>query len=173
MPRRSPTYYTESQRALMWERWQRGESLQTIAQLFDRNHSSVQRILRTTGGIRPPERRRAAKALSLAEREEISRSMVAGESIRSIARALGRAASTVAREIQRNGGAACYRANMAEQYAWDRALRPKPCKLLKNRELAQVVAQKLRQQWSPEQIAGWLKREYPGDESQHVSHETI
>src|SRR5882762_1954823 len=157
MPRRSPTYYTESQRALMWERWQRGESLQTIAQLFDRNHSSVQRILRTTGGIRPPERRRAAKALSLAEREEISRSMVAG-------------ASTVAREIQRNGGAACYRANMAEQYAWDRALRPKPCKLLKNRELAQVVAQKLRQQWSPEQIAGWLKREYPGDESQHVSH---
>ena len=99
MPRRSPTYYTESQRALMWERWQRGESLQTIAQLFDRNHSSVQRILRTTGEIRPPERGRAAKALSLAEREEISRSMVAGESIRSIARALGRAASTVVRQL--------------------------------------------------------------------------
>ena len=173
MSRRSPIFYTESQRALMWERWQRGESLQTIAQLFDRNHSSVQRILRATGGIRPLERRRAAKALSLAEREEISRAMVAGQSIRSIAKSLGRAASTVGREICRNGGAGCYRANLAEQYAWDRALRPKTCKLVKNRQLAQVVAQKLRQRWSPEQIAGWLKREYPVDESQHVSHETI
>jgi len=144
MPRRSPIYYTESQRSLMWEGWQRGESLQTIAQLFDRNHASVQRILRATGGIRPPERRRTAKALSLAEREEISRAIVAGRLIRSIAGTLGRAASTVAREIQRNGGAGCYRANLAEQYAWDRALRPKTCKLLKNRQLAQVVAQKLR-----------------------------
>src|SRR5258708_19955598 len=103
MPRRSPTYYTESQRALMWERWQRGESLQTIAQLFDRNHSSVQRILRTTGGIRPPERRRAAKALSLPEPEEISRSMVAGQSLPSTPTALGRAGSTGPRGIQRNG----------------------------------------------------------------------
>jgi len=173
MPRRSRIYYTQSQVALMWERWKQGDSLHEIAQLFDRYHPSIHGILSATGGIRPPERRRAAKALSLAEREEISRAMVAGQSIRSIAKSLGRAASTVAREIQRNGGAAYYRANLAEQYAWDRALLPKTCKLVKNRDLAQVVAQKLRQRWSPEQIAGWLKREYPSDESRHVSHETI
>jgi IS30 family transposase len=173
MKRRPRIYYTESQKALMWERWQKGDSLQQIAQMFDRNHSSVQRILAESGGIRPAQRRRSRLALTLAEREEISRAVVAGQSIRSIAKTLGRAPSTVSREIKRNGGQECYRASQADQAAWDQASRPKTCKLVENRALAHAVAGRLQMQWSPEQIAGWLKRTYPGDESFQVSHETI
>ena len=173
MRQRPRIYYTESQKALMWERWQKGDSLQQIAQLFDRNHSSVQGILVQTGGIRPARRHRSRLALTLAEREEISRALAAGHSIRSIASLLGRAPSTISREIQRNGGQQCYRASQADEAAWDRAQRPKTCKLVKNRSLAGVVAGKLQSLWSPEQIAGWLKRTYPDDETHHVSHETI
>jgi IS30 family transposase len=173
MRQRPRIYYTESQKALMWERWQKGDSLQQIAQLFDRNHSSVQGILVQTGGIRPAQRHRSRLALTLAEREEISRAVAAGHSIRSIASLLGRAPSTISREIQRNGGQQWYRASQADQAAWDRAQRPKPCKLVKNRGLASVVAAKLQSLWSPEQIAGWLKRTYPDDETHQVSHETI
>jgi IS30 family transposase len=173
MKQRPRIHYTESQKALMWDRWQKGESLQQIAQLFDRNHSSIQGILAETGGIRPKQRSRSGLALTLAEREEISRAVVAGRSIRSIAASLGRAPSTISREIERNGGQGCYRANQAEQAAWDRACRPKACKLTKNRTLAHIVADKLQAQWSPEQIAGWLRRTYPGDENHQVSHETI
>jgi IS30 family transposase len=173
MRQRPRIYYTESQKALMWERWQKGDSLQQIAKLFDRNHSSVQGILVQTGGIRPAQRHRSRLALTLAEREEISRAVAAGHSIRSIASLLGRAPSTISREIQRNGGQQWYRASQADQAAWDRAQRPKPCKLVKNRSLARVVAAKLQSLWSPEQIAGWLKRTYPDDETHQVSHETI
>jgi len=173
MKQRPRIYYTESQKALMWERWQKGESLQHIAQLFDRNHSSIERILAETGGIRPAQRCRSRLALTLAEREEISRSAAAGQSIRSVARRLGRAPSTISREIMRNGGQECYRASLAEQAAWDRGRRPKTCRLAENRALAHSVAGKLRLLWSPEQIAGWLKRTYPDDESYQVSHETI
>jgi len=173
MKQRPRIYYTESQKALMWERWRKGESLQHIAELFDRNHSSIQRILAETGGIRPKQRSRSGLALTLAEREEISRAVVAGHSIRSIATLLGRAPSTVSREIKRNGGQECYRASLADQAAWDRGRRPKTCKLAKNRTLAHLVADRLQMQWSPEQIAGWLRRNYPGDENYQVSHETI
>lgn len=173
MKYRRRIYYTESQISEMWDRWRKGESLQKIAQLFNRNHSSIQGILARTGGIRPPPRRRSKLALTLAEREEISRSVVAGQSIRSIAAALGRAPSTVSREIQRNGGLEAYRATQADQAAWDRSRRPKTCKLVQNRMLARVVAIKLQQQWAPQQIAGWLKHVYPDDESFQVSHETI
>ena len=127
---RTRIYYSESQKALMWERWKKGESLQQIAQLFNRNHSSVSRILSETGGIRPAQRSRSRFALSLAEREEISRALVVGESIRSIAARLGRAPSTISREIKRNGGHGSYRATQADQAAWDRAHRPKACKLV-------------------------------------------
>ena len=151
-------HYTEGQKALMWERWQKGESLQQIAQLFDRNHSSIQPILAATGGIRPAPRCRSRLALTLAEREEISRAAVVGQSRRSIAAQLGRAPSTISREIKRNGGQACYRASQADQSAWDRGRRPKTGKLAANRALARLVAGKLQLQWSPEQIAGWLKR---------------
>src|SRR5450756_21426 len=161
MKQRTRIYYTESQKALMWERWQKGESLQQIAQLFDRNHSSVQRILAEHGGIRPAQRRRSKVALTLAEREEISRAVVAGQSARSIATSIGRAPSTISREIKRNGGQEFYRASQAEQAAWDRTLRPKLCKLTEHRVLAHLVADKLRLQWSPAQIAGWLKHAYP------------
>lgn len=173
MKQRPRIYYTESQKALMWERWRQGESLQQIAQLFDRGHSSVQGVLAATGGIQPAPRCRSRLALTLAEREEISRGLVAGCSIRSIATRLRRAPSTVSREINRNDGLGHYRANRADQAAWDRARRPKTCKLVQNRALANVVASKLQLQWSPEQIAGWLKRAYPGSEDYQVSHETI
>ena len=173
MKQRPRIYYTESQRALMWDRWQKGESLQKIALLFDRNHSSIQGILAQSGGIRPRQRCRSRLALSLAEREEISRGMVAERSIRSIAASLRRAPSTVSREIQRNEGSQGYRANQADQAAWDRARRPKRCKLALHPALAQRVAEKLRRHWSPEQVAGWLKRSHPEDTGCQVSHETI
>ena len=173
MKQRPRIYYTESQKAIMWDRWQKGESLSQIAQLFDRGHSSIQGVLAETGGIRPAQRRRSTLALTLAEREEISLGLALGDSIRSIAMLLGRAPSTISREINRNGGPNLYRANWADQAAWDRACRPKTCKLVENRRLARIVAVKLRGQWSPEQIAGWLKYAYPADEDYHVSHETI
>ena len=165
--------YTAVQKAEMWDRWQQGESLHSIARLFDRPHTSIRGILAATGGIRPPERQRSRLVLTLAEREAISRGIVAGHSIRSIARSLGRAPSTVSREIRRNGGRGHYRASRADQAAWDRAQRPKPCKLVVNRTLARLVAKKLEALWSPEQIAGWLKCTYPDEESYQVSHETI
>jgi len=173
MKQRPRIYYTESQKAIMWERWRKGESLQNIAQLFDRNHSSIQRILAETGGICPAQRCRSRLALTLAEREEISLGLAVGDSIRSIATQLGRSPSTISREITRNGGEDLYRANWADQAAWDRAHRPKTCRLAENRTLAQIVAGKLQLLWSPEQIAGWLKLTYPDDENYHVSHETI
>ena len=171
MKQRPRIYYTETQKAMMRERWKKGESLQQIAQLFDRNHASIQRILAETGGIRPAQRQRSQLALTLAEREEISRALAAGHSIRSIAGLLRRAPSTISREINRNGGAECYRATHADQAAWDRARRPKTCKLVRKRKLANIVAGKLQLQWSPEQIAGWLKHTYPGNEGYQVSHE--
>jgi len=173
MKQRPRIYYTETQKALMWDRWQKGDSLQVIAGLFDRSHSSIAGILSRTGGIRPPQRRRSRLALTLAEREEISRGVVAGRSMRSIAARLGRSPSTISREIRRNGGCGQYRANYADQAAWDRAHRPKLCKLVINRALARIVAKKLKQLWSPEQIAGWLKHVYPDDENFQVSHESI
>jgi IS30 family transposase len=173
MKQRPRIYYTQVQKALMWERWQKGDSLATIARLFDRGHSSVQRILQEAGGIRPPQRRRSALALRLAEREAISRGVVSGASIRSIAHSLKRSPSTVSREINGNAGRGHYRASNAEQAAWERARRPKPCKLAQNHGLARIVTQKLKCHWSPEQIAGWLKRSYPHDENYQVSHETI
>ncbi len=166
-------YYTGTDKGLMWDRWQKGESLNSIARHFGRSHSSIQGILARTGGIRPTPRRRSRLALTLAEREEISRGVVAGQSLRSIAASLGRAPSTVSREIRCNGGRRRYRASKADQAAWDRAHRPKPCKLVEKRALARIVAGKLKLEWSPDQIAGWLKCTYPDDENYQVSHETI
>ena len=173
MKQRPRIYYTETDKSLMWDRWQKGESLNSIAKLFDRHHSAIQGILSRTGGIRPPQRRRSRLTLTLTEREEISRGVFAGQSLRSIAASLDRAPSTVSREIKRNGGRRRYRANDADQAAWDRAHRSKTCKLVQNRALARIVASKLQLQWAPRQIAGWLKRTYPDDENYQVSHETI
>ena len=149
MKQRARIYYTDTDKALMWDCWQKGDSLHAIARLSDRSHSSIAGIFSRTGGIRPPHKKRSRLALTLAEREEISRGVVAGYSIRAIASELGRAASTVSREIRRNGGQQQYRANKAEQAAWDRAHRAKTCKLVQNRALAFIVAEKLQLEWSP------------------------
>jgi IS30 family transposase len=166
-------YYTETDKAEMWDRWQKGESLNSIARQFGTSHSSIQGIFAPTGGIRPAERSRSRRVLTLPEREEISRGVAAGQSLRWVAASLGRAPSTVSREINRNGGRRRYRANKADQAAWDRAHRAKTCKLAENPALAIIVAEKLQLEWSPDQIAGWLKSTYPDDEHYQVSHETI
>ena len=173
MKYRTRRYFTESDKALMWDRWEKGDSLHAIAQLFDRSHGAVAGVFSKTGGIRPPQRRRSRQALTLAEREEISRGVATGQSLRCIAASLGRAPSTVSREVNRNGGRQAYRANKAEQAAWGRAHRAKTCKLAQNRALALIVAEKLQLEWSPDQIAGWLKSTYPDDANDQVSHETI
>ncbi|MFT4888723.1 MAG: IS30 family transposase [Pseudohongiellaceae bacterium] len=165
--------YTPSMKAYIWDRYGKGDSIWSIARSFDRPSSSIHKQIAQTGGIRPPIRKRRQHALSLEEREEISRGLVAQLSLRAIASQLGRSTSTVSREIVRNGGATQYRAALAEQNAWDRALRPKDCKLVLNRPLSRVVKVKLKRKWSPQQIAGWLKRENPDDEHNQVSHETI
>ena len=166
-------YFTEKQKAEIWDRWQRGESMRSIGRLFDRGSSSIYPLLARTGGIRPPERRRSRLALTLAEREEISRGLRAKLSLRAIARQLRRAPSTISREVGRNGGRRLYRATLSDQAAWDRARRPKPCKLAQHPALCHTIAEKLERKWSPQQIAGWLKREHPDDEGARVSHETI
>ncbi len=165
--------YTAAQKADIWDRWQRGESLTSIGRLFDRPSSSIFNMLAPTGGIRPPPRQRSHLSLTPAEREEISRGLARRLSLRAIATQLGRSPSTISRELHRNGGVTGYRAVKADQAAWDRARRPKRCKLACNRSLSRTIANKLRRLWSPHQIAGWLKREYPEDESHQVSHETI
>ena len=164
---------TSAQKTELWDRWQRGESLTAIGRAFGRPSSSIYCLVSPHGGIRPLERRRSRLSLTLSEREEISRGIVARCSIRSIARLLGRAPSTVSREVSRNGGYRRYRAAKADAHAWARARRPKRCKLATHAWLRQAVAQQLRLNWLPEQIAGWLKRAYPGEEANQVSHETI
>ena len=173
MKQRKRRYFTAPEMAVVWDRWEKGESINAIARDLGRGHSAVQGALARTGGIRPPERSRSGLALSLAEREEISRGIAVGLSIRAIAAQLGRAPSTISREIRRNGSRRRYRANQAEEAAWQRAHRPKSCKLARNPALARIVAEKLMDRWSPWQIAGWLKRTYPDDMSMQVSHETI
>ncbi len=142
MKYRTRIYYSATQKALMWERWQKGDSLHDIARLFDRGHSSIQRILSETGGIRPRERKRSPLALTLAEREVIYRGLAKQLSMRTIASQLGRSPSTVSREIDRNGGYACYRASVVEEAAWRRALRPKPCKLAGRPYLVREITRK-------------------------------
>ena len=168
------TWFTPKQKAELWDRWKNGQCVADIARALERrNKSGVYRVLALNGGIAPEARRRALVALALEEREEISRGIAAGRSIRRIAARLGRAPSTVSREVRRNGGCSAYRASVADTCAWERAVRPKPCRLAAHPELRWRVAQKLALQWSPEQISGWLKREFPADEDMQVSHETI
>jgi IS30 family transposase len=173
MKQRPRRYFTQTELAAVWERWEKGDSLNAIARDLDRSHSTVQGALARTGGIRPAPKRRSHLALTFAEREEISRGLAVGLTMRAIAAQLGRAPSTVSREIKRNGGRRRYRANTADDAAWDRAQRPKTCKLAQNPAAARLVAAKLVKRWSPRQIAGWLKRSYPDDETMQVSHETI
>ena len=173
MTYRTRIKYTTEQKNEIWDRWQRGESQSSIGRLFDRESSSIFSILSPSGGIRPAPRTRSKHSLTLSEREEISRGMVCQRSLRSIASHLNRSPSTISREIKRNGGYDDYRAAQADQAAWDRACRPKLCKLASHPSLSRKVATKLMKNWSPEQIAGWLKRICPNNENSQVSHETI
>jgi IS30 family transposase len=170
---RSRRQYSAQERRELWERWKRGESVTEIGCALDRDHGTISRTIREYGGVAPPERRRSQLALTLQEREEISRGVAVGESARGIAARLGRSPSTVTRELSRHGGRYSYRAAEADRRAWDRARRPQRCKLARQPRLSRIVAAKLREDWSPEQIAGWLKLEFPDDETMRVSHETI
>jgi IS30 family transposase len=164
---------SSAQRADLWSRWKAGQSLNEIGRALGKDHVVIQFLLARHGGIAPAARRRSRRALTLAEREDISRGIASDCSMRVIARRLRRASSTVSREVARHGGRAQYRANQADRQAWESALRPKPCLLATHSKLQQIVASKLMQDWSPQQISGWLKSQHPNDESLRVSHETI
>ena len=164
---------TASQRIEVWGRWKQGQSLHEIGRAVAKNHRVIHVLLARYGGIAPPARRRSPVTLTMAEREDISRGIASGSSLREIAEGLGRAVSTVSREVARHGGRPQYRASDADQRAWESALRPKRCLLAIHMKLQEIVAGKLILDWSPEQISGWLKSQYPEDERMRVSHETI
>lgn len=164
---------SDAQKAELWRRWRKGESLSDIGRALDKFPASIFGVLRLHGGCSPAPRTRSRKVLATKEREEISRGLAAGLSMRAVAAGLGRAPSTISREVARNGGSRAYRSTVADEKAWERARRPKLCRLACNSTLRRLVATKLALEWSPEQIAGWLKRKYPEDRDKHVSHETI
>ncbi len=163
----------EADKADVWREWKSGKNLREVAQALSRCVTAIQAVVYPCGGVAPRVRHRSQRALTLAEREEISRGICAELSIRQMAQEMGRAPSSISREINRHGGRLCYRATMADKEAWESACRPKVCLLARKRILARLVAQKLSLNWSPQQISGWLEREYPNDKSMWVSHETI
>lgn len=164
---------SDAQKQDLWGQWKRGRSLTEIARDLGRLPASIYGVLVANGGFAPPPRSRPARALTLADREEISRGLACGQSYRQIARSLARPASTISREVGRHGGPTRYRAGEADEQAWEAARRPKDCRLAIHPRLRRLVAGKLAQRWSPEQISGWLKLEFPAEESMRVSHETI
>jgi IS30 family transposase len=165
--------FSEADRAVIWEMREAGVPVKRIAKHLGRQNSSLRRFIADAGGRRPSPRERSALRLSLAEREEISRGLAAGWSLRAIAAGLGRSASTVCREVNANGGPGAYRALRADRAAQRRALRPRSAKLTRCRRLRRLVERKLEATWSPEQISAWLASEYPEDPEMRVSHETI
>ena len=164
---------TVSDKAAIWDRWKRGESLSEIGRAIGRIPGAVFHVVRARGGIPPAPRCRSSQALTVGEREEISRGLATGVSFRQIGARLGRPTSTVSREVGRHGGRRWYRAAVADADAWDRALRPQLCRLAQHPSLRAQVAEKLDADWSPQQISGWLKRTHPKDPDMQVSHETI
>jgi IS30 family transposase len=165
-----------SQRAhgdAVWTRWQAGERVGAIARALGVSPTAIGKRLRRLGGLVPVRRTRSPRVLSSAEREEISRGIAGGQSVRAVARQLHRAPSTISREVQRHGGRARYRARAADAAAWRRARRPQPCRLATHGRLRRLVTRRLERRWSPEQIAAWLRQTYPDRPSLHVSHETI
>lgn len=166
-------FLSAAQRAEMWRLWKEGQTISDICRALGWYAGSLHLVLSKAGGIPPRERHRDARHLSLSDREEISRGLSSGASIRSIARQIGRDPSTVSREIKRNGGSARYRAAAADSRAWNFACRPKTCKMTRHRSLARQVASRLCLQWSPEQISHWLKRTFVNDNDMQISHEAI
>ena len=170
---RTRRYFSEVEVWDLWERWRSGETLTRIASALDREKTTVRQALAINGGCYRPPRRRRDGELGFEQREEISRGLAARETLRQIAVRIGVSASTVSREVARNGGPASYRAAEAEQAAWERAKRPKTCLLAQRTELRSLVTQKLQERWAPEQITGWLEDTFPADNTMRVSHETI
>jgi IS30 family transposase len=162
-----------AQKREVWQRWKAGQSLSEIGRALEKNTSSIHNVMRASGGFVPRARKRRSTALTLFEREEISRGIAQGQALRAIATSLRRARSTISREVGRGGGRFRYRAASADQRAWHQARRPQPCLLARNARLRGVVAGKLALDWSPEQISGWLVRTYPDDKAMRVSTETI
>lgn len=162
-----------AQKATVWEQWKEGQSLSDIGRNLGKHAGSIHRVVSSHGGISLCPRRRSRWALSVTEREEIFRGLAAHYSLRHIAAALGRPPSTVSREVARHGGRQGYRATLADVSAWEQARRPKRCRLADQPRLRRLVADKLAGDWSPEQIAGWLKRQFPEDTHMRMSHETI
>src|SRR5579859_958064 len=165
--------WSAAEKREIWQRWRAGQSLRAIARALEKWSSSVGLVVSATGGFPPRARTRRRSALTLFEREEISRGLAQGASLRTIARSLGRAPSTIGREVARCGGAEGYRAAAADERAWDTGRRPQPCLLARNARLRAAVARKLALEWSPEQISGWLVRTYPNDKAMRVSAETV
>jgi IS30 family transposase len=164
---------SDAQKREVWRRWKDGQSLSEIGRALGKVPGSIHGVIAANGGYAPAQRTRAAVALTLAEREEISRGLAADESFRTIAVRLGRHPSTISREVGRHGGRKKYRAAVADERAWDNARRPKLCLLQRNPALRNVVAAKLTDDWSPQQISGWLAHTYAEEEGMRVSHETI
>lgn len=172
-PRKRRIPFSPAERSELWRRWKAGESVSDIARALAREPGTIHSLLSDAGGIAPRPRTRGGRALLLVEREEVLRGLSSGLSIRAIARGLGRAPSTISREVKRNAGRFRYRATAADARAWAQARRPKPCKLSMERRLQQVVSEKLALNWSPEQVSGWLKVRFPGNPAMQISHETI
>ena len=164
---------SEQEQERVWVLWGSGRSLSAVARAMGRHVTQVRRYVEASGGRRPACRRRAGRCLSAGEREEISRGLACGDSCRQIAVRVGRCHTTISREVHNNGGVDGYRAQDADRLAWRRARRPKASKLASNARLRAIVEAKLELKWSPEQIAAWLGRTYPGDEAMRISHETI
>lgn len=170
--KRKARRFSDKERDIIWKRWKQGDSLKAIGKSLDRLPENILNVLEKNGGVKQLLPRRAPTALSFREREEISRGLSAGLTLRKIAQNLERSPSTISREVKRHGGVDAYRAESADKAAWANAKRPKPCKLAQ-KPLQNIVVDKLMSDWSPQQISGWLKREFPNDESLQVSHETI
>ena len=164
---------SDKEKAELWKRWQAGQSLSEIGVALGKHAGSIHGVISLKGGIAPNARKRSSRHLTLQEREQISRGLAKNMSMRSIAKDLGRSASTISREVARNRGAILYRATDADEAGWERALRPKPCFLAARPKLCALIASKLASKWSPEQVSGWLKCTFPNDSDMQVSHETI
>src|SRR5215204_6208007 len=173
MPRGPGWQRTPAELNAIWARWKAGDTFDAMGQAFGCSLFTIYDLIRRSGGVPPRPRRRSPRVLSTPEREEISRALAARESLRAVARRLGRAPSTISREIRRHGGSTHYRATTADQRAWRQARRPQRCRLATHPRLCRVVATKLRADWAPQQIAAWLMSAYPTEPTMHVSHETI
>lgn len=165
--------FTDNESQEVWRRWKLGQSLSEIGRALERKAATIHGHIEAEGGYAPATRKRKQVGLTMEEREEISRALAAGSSFREIAVAMRRAPSTISREVAKNGGRTRYRATSAESRAWKQSTRPKVCKLAENARLQRLVTHKLQLDWSPEQIAGWLRIEYPDDPFMNISAETI